>query len=520
MKSIITTVIFSVSVITAFSQNVGINTTGAAPDASAMLDIVSTNKGLLIPRVALTATNATGPITAPAASLLVYNTATAGVSPNNVTPGFYYWDGANWVRFTTGNAWMTTGNAGTVSGTNFVGTTDAQALDFRTNNTIRFRVNNGYQVFGLSGGTAALPFYSWSGDPNTGLFNPAADVVAVSANGAERIRATNTEVVVNESANAVNFRVEGATNANLFNTLSANSAVGFQRVPPAQSVGGATIVNDMYYPFEIGNDGGGALQATIGWYNGSDVIMVPETDWYGYVGNATRAWYRMYSYGYITVSSKEKKRNITPIVGNKELENYVMNSINNTQTYFYKYNDEQDNLNPDNYGKYRPMMHLGTILEESPDFLKDAGFSGIDNYAVATLALAGVKINSNEIKELSKNISDFGSVSITQNNIHVEFNDDFKKQLGNTIPVITVSSNVVSDVIIQSKSNSGFTVKISGEIPAHAYFDWIAMAKKTNSETISDIDPDLKKNLEVDEATKNQLKELYKQAPTISPAGK
>ncbi len=27
-------------------------------------------------------------------SLLVYNTATAGTSPNNVTPGFYYWNGA------------------------------------------------------------------------------------------------------------------------------------------------------------------------------------------------------------------------------------------------------------------------------------------------------------------------------------------------------------------------------------------------------------------------------------------
>ncbi|PJC62897.1 MAG: hypothetical protein CO022_02110, partial [Flavobacteriales bacterium CG_4_9_14_0_2_um_filter_32_27] len=59
------------------AQNIGINATGAAPAASAGLDVNFTNKGLLVPRVALTATNAAGPIAAPATSLLVYNTATA-----------------------------------------------------------------------------------------------------------------------------------------------------------------------------------------------------------------------------------------------------------------------------------------------------------------------------------------------------------------------------------------------------------------------------------------------------------
>ena len=36
------------------SQSVGINITGATPSSSAMLDIDVTNKGLLIPRVAIT----------------------------------------------------------------------------------------------------------------------------------------------------------------------------------------------------------------------------------------------------------------------------------------------------------------------------------------------------------------------------------------------------------------------------------------------------------------------------------
>ena len=58
---------------TALSQHVGVNTSGAAPDASAMLDVSSGDKGLLVPRVELTATNVAAPITTPATSLLGLN---------------------------------------------------------------------------------------------------------------------------------------------------------------------------------------------------------------------------------------------------------------------------------------------------------------------------------------------------------------------------------------------------------------------------------------------------------------
>ncbi|HNS41343.1 MAG TPA: hypothetical protein PKN22_01175 [Taishania sp.] len=115
------------------SQNIGINTSGATPDASAGLDISFTDKGLLIPRVNITNLNAASPITSPATSLLVYNTnATTGL-------GYYYWDGSRWVNLST-NAWKITGNAGTNPTNNFLGTTDNQALVFRTNNTERMRV--------------------------------------------------------------------------------------------------------------------------------------------------------------------------------------------------------------------------------------------------------------------------------------------------------------------------------------------------------------------------------------------
>jgi len=94
-----------------FGQNVGINTTGNAPNSSALLDIDASpgnNKGILIPRLPLTATNVGAPISpAPGVGekgLMVYNTATAGTIPNDVVPGFYYWNGSSWSPLGGGGA--------------------------------------------------------------------------------------------------------------------------------------------------------------------------------------------------------------------------------------------------------------------------------------------------------------------------------------------------------------------------------------------------------------------------------
>lgn len=81
----------------------GIGTT--TPNASAKLEIASTTQGFLPPRVALTATNVFSPIvgtSSAATGLLVYNTASAGTAPNNVVPGYYYWNGTIWVQISNG----------------------------------------------------------------------------------------------------------------------------------------------------------------------------------------------------------------------------------------------------------------------------------------------------------------------------------------------------------------------------------------------------------------------------------
>lgn len=148
MKKIyaVTLTVFSAALVTLSgvegnAQNIAINTTGAAANLSAMLDITATNRGLLIPRITSAQKTAMNPLPAAAQGLLVYQT--DGIE------GFYYnistTTTPNWVYLlpgsTGGAGWSITGNAGTVAGTNFLGTTDAVRMDIRTANTIRMTID-------------------------------------------------------------------------------------------------------------------------------------------------------------------------------------------------------------------------------------------------------------------------------------------------------------------------------------------------------------------------------------------
>ncbi len=86
-----TILIFAFTLLLAGEMNVqaqvGINTDGSQPDASAMLDIKSTDKGILIPRMTQAQRDA---IASPANGLMIYQT--DGIK------GFYYFDGSDWTR--------------------------------------------------------------------------------------------------------------------------------------------------------------------------------------------------------------------------------------------------------------------------------------------------------------------------------------------------------------------------------------------------------------------------------------
>jgi hypothetical protein len=142
-SSFIQVLLFSLLIYsTAQGQNVGISSGVIVPDGSSMLEVRTANKGILIPQVPLTGINDAGTIGSPATSLLVYCTGTGGLTP----AGYYYNSGTPfapvWKRFATGSgdSWLLLGNTGTVAGTNFLGTTDAQDLVFKTNNTEWMRI--------------------------------------------------------------------------------------------------------------------------------------------------------------------------------------------------------------------------------------------------------------------------------------------------------------------------------------------------------------------------------------------
>jgi hypothetical protein len=96
--------IMLMTTIGAFAQ-VGIGTT--TPRGA--LEINSSTNGFVAPQVALTSVNTSAPVVnpqtaeAPLPGTLVYNTATAGTTPNNVTPGYYFWNGSIWLKLAAEN---------------------------------------------------------------------------------------------------------------------------------------------------------------------------------------------------------------------------------------------------------------------------------------------------------------------------------------------------------------------------------------------------------------------------------
>ena len=92
-------------------QSVAVNNDGTSPDPSAMLDIKSTNKGMLIPR--LTTTQRLG-ITSPAPGLLVFDI------DNN---SFWFYNSVSWTQITTGptSPWLPNGNNISASNSGNVG---------------------------------------------------------------------------------------------------------------------------------------------------------------------------------------------------------------------------------------------------------------------------------------------------------------------------------------------------------------------------------------------------------------
>ena len=119
------------------AQSFAINTDGSTANASALLDIKSTDKGMLVPRMSKAQRNA---IATPATGLLVFQNA-----PDSI--GFYYYNGTGWLWLTTTSqqdtvAWRTKGNTVGFDNSSFIGTIDSIPLNVRVNNQRAGRIDH------------------------------------------------------------------------------------------------------------------------------------------------------------------------------------------------------------------------------------------------------------------------------------------------------------------------------------------------------------------------------------------
>ncbi len=202
------------------NAQVAINNTGAAANSSAMLDIVSTDKGLLIPRVADTTS-----VSSPAVGLLIYRT--------NSPQGFFYYNGTKWQRIGTSiDLPISIANGGT-------GSTTKNFVDLTTNQTIvGLKTWSNLATFnaGLSSIGAALNLNvssNFATNINTGTSNAAVNI----ANGTTGGNAINIGNVLGTTS--LNFRT-GTGNFTLDGVGTSNYTIGSSTTTGSITLGGSS----------------------------------------------------------------------------------------------------------------------------------------------------------------------------------------------------------------------------------------------------------------------------------------
>lgn len=157
LKPVIKVILFLIISGKSYTQlKIGDNVTSI--NTNSILELESTNKGFVLPRISLTSTGLSSPLTAALLTgTVVYNTNSAVAGGSGV--GLYYWDGTKWnflINATNlGGYWALTGNSGTTASTaaigstvngNFIGTIDSKDFVIASSNLERLRVTGGGNI--------------------------------------------------------------------------------------------------------------------------------------------------------------------------------------------------------------------------------------------------------------------------------------------------------------------------------------------------------------------------------------
>ncbi len=234
------------------------------------------------------------------------------------------------------------------------------------------------------------------------------------------------------------------------------------------------------------NTGGGGI---------ADRRIITDNNAWGLVGASGNAFWQFWGYSFNNASTRESKKDITQVSGAVAAK--VMEDLDKLHPYLYRYNEETDQIEEGKEAKYRPGLHMGLLVDESPDYIQAQTYDGVDIYAAATLGIAASKVNREDIKEIKTamgwngdmvTVQDFGSVNINGEETWVAFDNAFAAKLNGAVPVITLTGNkAAGEMYVTEKTDKGFRIKVAGNTSG-LQLDYIAMAKvKSNAAAASDV---------------------------------
>ncbi len=251
-----------------FPQNISVNSSGANPDASAILDVSSSSKGLLIPRMSSLAITS---ITNPAKGLLVLDT-----TLNQLMVNMGSSSSPSWKTIVQNSGWSLTGNLNTSPSVNFLGTKDNQPLYFRVNDAYAGQMHpNGNIFLGNAAGQSN----------QTGLYNTALGASALAnLTGSVYLFPGNYNTAVGYEA--------------LLNTLvGSNTGVGYYALRNNDlglnntAVGVNALINNTS---GSGNTSIGVNSGTTGSFN--NTVNIGNNGWLNayhnqvFIGNSSSTW--------------------------------------------------------------------------------------------------------------------------------------------------------------------------------------------------------------------------------------
>jgi hypothetical protein len=460
----ITFLIVLLFVITVNAQ-VGVGTT--SPIDGSILDVESTDKGVMIPRMDITDLTTLAPVTKLAASpepvgLLVFNT---DASNSGANAGFFYWDGNDWVAVGgsgTSNDWNLLGNAGTAGGTintdgtNFIGTTDNQNLNFRTNGALRGRFSNLGEFF-VGTQSTILP-----GDLMNAVGNA---TFPFALNGYTDFDGAGVYGLV-ESGNTAFAAVQGEYDGtNRFGPgvrgITFNPTAGLDFLGSSVSgISGSLLTGDAQRAFGVMGDTGNNLSRRTGGVIGTDFFAAGALGYYA----QNFISYGVYAFGNPRVDGGVNGR----MTNENSIDTHVGMGIHGGfMGGWIKGKEYGVLLSGERFGAYTNGKTITNdvfvVLDQKADGEKQATF--------ASTSLS-IDVQAKGIGQLANGIA------------RITFDKNFSDLIDQNKPIIVTITpfGESNGVHIVSVDKNGFSIKENNNGFSNVKFNWIAIAEKSNKD--------------------------------------